>query len=147
VVTRPVILLVEDNDDDAELTLMAFERAHIESEVVHVHDGVEALDYLFRKGTHSGRGRDGDPVVVLLDLNLPRLDGIEVLKAVRADPINKLLPIVILSSSNTDRDRIAAYTHHANSFLQKPVDFDEFVVLAREIGRYWLTLNEAAPRS
>lgn len=142
----PVILLVEDSDDDAELTRMAFERAHISNEIVRLHDGVEALEYLMRRGAHTDRVRDIEPAVMLLDLNLPRLDGFEVLKAVRADPTQKHLPIVILTSSNTDRDRLAAYTHHANSFIQKPVDFDQFVVAAREIGLYWLVLNKRAPR-
>ena len=143
---KPVILLVEDSDDDAELTRMAFERARIGNDIVRVHDGVEALDYLFRRGAHTERVRDDEPAVMLLDLNLPRLDGFEVLKAVRADATHKHLPIVVLTSSNTDRDRLTAYTHHANSFIQKPVDFDQFIGAAREIGLYWLVLNQRAPR-
>jgi two-component system response regulator len=144
---KPVILLVEDNDDDAELTRMAFERAHVENQLVRAYDGVEALDYLLRRGPHAGRSDETDPAVVLLDLNLPRLDGIEVLRAVRADPATRHVPIVVLTSSNTDRDRLAAYDGHANSFLQKPVDFDRFIVAAREIGLYWLVLNQRAPRT
>lgn len=144
---KPVILLVEDNDDDAELTRMAFDRARVENALVRVYDGVEALDYLFRRGAHADRGPDSDPAVVLLDINLPRLDGLEVLRAVRADPSTKHVPIVMLTSSNTDRDRFAAYEGHANSFIQKPVDFDRFIVAAREIGLYWLVLNQRAPRA
>jgi two-component system response regulator len=144
---KQVILLVEDNDDDAELTRMAFQRARIDNELVRVHDGVEALDYLFRRGDYAGRGADTDPSVVLLDLNLPRVDGLEVLRAVRAEPATRNTPIVVLTSSNTDRDRLAAYEAAANSFLQKPVDFDRFIVAAREIGLYWLVLNQRAPRT
>jgi CheY-like chemotaxis protein len=144
---KPVILLVEDNDDDAELTRMAFERARIENELLRVNDGVEALDYMFRREAFAGRGRDTDPSVVLLDLNLPRLDGIGVLRAVRAEPLTRHVPVVVLTSSNTDRDRFAAYDCHANSFIQKPVDFDRFIVAAREIGLYWLVLNQRAPRT
>ncbi len=143
---RRLILLVEDNDDDAELTRMAFERAHVDNDILRLHDGVEALDYLFRRGAHTGRVHD-EAAVMLLDLNLPKLDGFEVLKAMRADPVHKYLPVVVLTSSNTDRDRLAAYNHHANSFIQKPVNFDEFVVAAREIGFYWLVLNQRAPRA
>ncbi|MBX3159449.1 MAG: response regulator [Deltaproteobacteria bacterium] len=144
---KPVILLVEDNDDDAELTRMAFDRARVENALVRVYDGVEALDYLFRRGAHAERGPDSDPAVVLLDINLPRIDGLEVLRTVRADPSTKHVPIVMLTSSNADRDRLAAYEGHANSFIQKPVDFDRFIVAAREIGLYWLVLNQRAPRA
>jgi CheY-like chemotaxis protein len=143
---KPVILLVEDNDDDAELTRMAFDRARLDNTLVRVADGVEALDWMFRRGPFADREADDGPAVILLDLNLPRLDGLEVLRAIRADPMNRHVPIVILTSSNADRDRLAAYTHHANSFIQKPVDFDQFIAAAREIGLYWLVLNQRAPR-
>jgi two-component system response regulator len=140
-----VILLVEDNDDDAELTAMAFGRARIANTIIRVRDGVEALDYLFARGAHASRDKYQLPAVVLLDLNLPKLDGIEVLKAIRASSITTHLPTVILTSSNADRDRLLAYDGRANSFIQKPVDFEQFVNAAREIGMYWLVLNQPPP--
>jgi two-component system response regulator len=127
------ILLVEDNDDDAELTIRAFREAQIPNPIDRERDGVDALDHL--------SARSELPAVVLLDLRLPRLDGIAVLKAIRADPRMKHLPVVLLTSSNHDRDRWNAYEHHANSFVQKPVDYDEFVDTARQIGRYWSMVN------
>jgi two-component system response regulator len=139
------LLLVEDNDDDAELTVRAFKDAHISNPVVRAHDGVEALDYLFRRGAHAGRTQDDGPAVILLDLNLPRLNGIEVLEAIRADERTSHLPVVVLTSSVQDRDRLAAYAHHANSYVQKPVDYDQFVAAARQLGLYWLMLNVAPP--
>jgi two-component system response regulator len=139
------LLLVEDNDDDAELTVRAFKDAHISNPVVRARDGVEALDYLFRRGDHAGRAADDSPAVVLLDLNLPRLGGIEVLEAIRADARTRHLAVVVLTSSVQDKDRVAAYAHHANSYVQKPVDYDQFVVAARQLGLYWLMLNVGAP--
>jgi two-component system response regulator len=138
---RQIILLVEDNDDDAELTEMAFRAAKIGNPLVRVSDGVEALDYLFARGSHAGRDASDLPSIVLLDLNLPRLGGLEVLTALRADDRTKHLPVVVLTSSTEDRDRLAAYHHHANSYVQKPVDYDQFVAAARQLGLYWMVLN------
>jgi two-component system response regulator len=135
------ILLVEDNDDDAELTLRAFKEAQIQSPIVRVEDGVAALDYLV--GPEHGRA----PAVLLLDLNLPRKSGLEVLRAVRADPRLKYLPVVILTSSTRDADRLAAYDHQANSYVQKPVNYQQFVAAARQLGTYWTQLNMHAPQS
>jgi len=133
------ILLVEDNDDDAELTLMAFKTQRISNAVVRVRDGLEALDYL--------RDCTDLPVVVLLDLNLPRLSGIEVLKAIRAGEHTKHLPVVVLTSSDEEKDRLAAYSHFANSYVRKPVDSDQFAAAARDLGLYWLVLNRPVPRA
>ncbi|WP_035054038.1 response regulator [Andreprevotia chitinilytica] len=141
-----VILLVEDNDDDAELTMMAFKQARIGNPMVWAKDGVEALDYLFAMGKYADRDKNDIPSVVLLDLNLPLLDGIDVLKAVRADTEIRHLPVVILTSSNEDKDRLAAYDHHANSYVRKPIDYDRFVAAATELGLYWLVLNEPSPK-
>lgn len=141
-----LILLVEDNDDDAELTVMAFKQAMITNEVVRVYDGVEALDYLFARGTHLGRDAALMPVIVLLDLKLPRLGGLEVLTAIRADPRTRHLPVIILTSSVEDRDRTAAYDQCVNSYVQKPIDYDQFVVAARQLGLYWMVLNIPPPR-
>lgn len=140
-----VILLVEDSDDDAELTSKAFKQARIANPIVRARDGEEALDYLFGREQYAGRNPNDAPAIVLLDLNLPRLDGIEVLKAIRADERVKHLPVVILTSSNEDRDRLAAYDHHANSYVRKPVDYDHFVTASRNLGLYWLVLNQPPP--
>lgn len=141
-----VILLVEDNDDDAELTLRAFKTRRISNPVVRVPDGVEALDYLFSRGRYAGRDLNDLPAVVLLDLKLPRLDGLEVLKAIRADERTKYLPVVVLTSSDEERDRLAAYREFANSYVRKPVDYDQFTTAARDLGLYWLVLNRPFPR-
>ena len=143
--TGQVILLVEDNDDDAELTTKAFTRARVMNQIVRARDGVEALDYLLARGEHAGRDTSDVPAVVLLDLNLPRIDGIGVLRSVRANATIGHVPVVILTSSDEDKDRLAAYEHHANSFVQKPVDYDAFVEAARQLGLYWLVLNRPAP--
>jgi len=140
------ILLVEDNDDDAELTARAFGQANLANPLVHVSDGVEALDYLFGRGRYAERDTAILPVVVLLDLKLPRLDGIEVLKAIRGNEATCYLPVVMLTSSDHDRDRLAAYHHRANSYIKKPVDYDQFVEAARHLGLYWAVLNSPAPR-
>ena len=140
-----LILLVEDNDDDAELTAMAFNEANIRNRILRVEDGVEALDYLFCRGKHATRDPADLPVVVLLDLNLPRINGLEVLVALRADDRTKHLPVVVLTSSTEDKDRLAAYHNHANSYVQKPVDYDQFVGAARQLGLYWMVLNVPAP--
>jgi two-component system response regulator len=140
------ILLVEDNDDDAELTLRAFKAARIGNEVVRARDGVEALDYLFARGVHAGRSNKDLPAVILLDLNLPRVGGLDVLKTIRATEHMKHLPVVVLTSSAEEADRMAAYTQFANSYVRKPVDYDQFTTAARELGLYWLVLNQPPPR-
>jgi two-component system response regulator len=135
------ILLVEDNEDDAELTQRAFAQAKIANPLVRVSDGVEALDYLFGRGAFSGRNLAAQPIVVLLDLKLPRLDGLDVLKAIRTTEHTQYLPVVMLTSSDHDRDRIAAYQFQVNSYVKKPVDYDRFVEAARQLGLYWAVLN------
>jgi len=138
------ILLVEDNPDDAELALRAFAKSRIKNDIVLVRDGVEALDYLFATGSHAGRA-PGLPEIVLLDLNLPRLDGLEVLRRLRADERTKYLPVVVLTSSGQDQDILRSYDLGANSYVRKPVDFGQFVEAARQLGLYWLLLNQRAP--
>jgi two-component system, response regulator len=140
-----VILLVEDNPDDEALTLRALKKNNIKNEVVVAHDGAEALDYLFATGKHAGRNMDVLPQVVLLDLKLPKVEGLEVLRRVRADKRTKLLPVVILTSSNEEQDRIDGYGLGANSYVRKPVDFSQFLDAARHLGLYWLILNEPPP--
>ncbi len=143
--TGKAILLVEDNPDDRELTLLALKEANITSEVVICGDGEEALDFLFANGKHAGRDTRVMPQVILLDLKLPKVDGLEVLKHLRADERTKLLPVVILTSSLEERDLIASYSNHANSYVRKPVDFARFIDVSRQLGLYWLVLNEAPP--
>jgi two-component system response regulator len=140
------ILLVEDNDDDAELTHRAFKQANITNPLVHARDGQEALDYLFGRGRFAGRDVSDAPAVILLDLNLPGLHGVEVLSRIRAHEQTRHLPVVILTSSVEDRDRLAAYDQHANSYVQKPVDYDQFVAASRQLGLYWMVLNKPAPQ-
>lgn len=140
-----VILLVEDNADDEELTLRAFRKNNILNPVVVARDGVEALDYLFGTGSHSGRDTRVQPQVVLLDLKLPKVDGLEVLRRLRADPRTHLLPVVILTTSNEERDILASYQLGANSYVRKPVDFEQFLEAARQLGLYWLVLNVPPP--
>jgi two-component system response regulator len=139
------ILLVEDNSDDEELTLRALKRNHIRNEVVVARDGVEALDYLFGHGAHHGRDLTVMPQVILLDLKLPKVDGLGVLRQLRANPRTRLLPVVILTSSSEQQDKIAAYGSGANSYVRKPVDFPQFIDAVRQLGLYWLILNEVAP--
>jgi len=139
------ILFVEDNDNDAELSLMAFSRAGLATPLIRVRNGVEALDYLFGRGNHAQRNTSDLPAVVLLDLNLPKLSGLEVLKAIRAHERTKHLPVVILTSSDEDKDRLGAYDHFANSYVRKPVDYDHFVAAARQLGLYWIGLNLPPP--
>jgi two-component system response regulator len=140
------ILLVEDNKDDVELTLMAFGQARITNSVVIAKDGVEALDYLFGEGLHAGRDTREQPVVVLLDLKLPRLGGLQVLERLRQDERTKYTPVVILTTSTEQGDMLKAGDLHANSYVRKPVDFDAFVDAARQLGLYWTILNEPVPR-
>jgi len=139
------ILLVEDNPDDEALTIRAFQKNNIRNEVVVAHDGVDALDYLFATGAHSGRKVEDLPQVVLLDLKLPRVDGLEVLRRIRGDERTRLLPVVILTSSKEERDLVEGYRLGANSYVRKPVNFDDFVAAARQLGLYWLLLNEPPP--
>lgn len=140
-----IILLVEDNADDEKLTLRALKKNNISNEVVVARNGVEALDYLFGTGTYAGRNLKVMPQVVLLDLKLPKLDGLEVLRRLRTDDRTKLLPVVILTSSNEEQDRINGYGLGANSYVRKPVDFNQFSEAACQLGLYWLVLNEPAP--
>jgi two-component system response regulator len=140
-----VILLVEDNADDEVLTLRALKKNNIRNEVIVARDGSEALDYLFGTGIHAGRDLSVMPQIILLDLKLPKVDGFEVLNRVRASEITKFLPVVILTTSNEDQDRIRGYGLGANSFVRKPVEFDKFIEAVRQLGLYWLILNEPAP--
>ncbi len=140
-----IILLVEDNPDDVELTLRAFKRNNVLNEVVVVHDGVEALDYLFGTGAHANRDMKIMPSVILLDLNLPLLNGLDVLRRLRTDERLKTIPVVILTTSKEERDLIEGYRLGANSYIRKPVDFAKFSEAIRQIGCYWLMLNEAPP--
>jgi two-component system response regulator len=141
------ILLVEDNPDDVELTLRAFRKSKIANEIVIARDGVEALDYLFATGDHAGRDNSTLPQLVLLDLKLPRIDGLQVLKRIRANPKTALVPVVILTSSTEEPDLKTGYGLGANSYIRKPVDFQDFVVAVSRIGLYWLLLNQPPPPS
>jgi two-component system response regulator len=141
-----IILLVEDNPDDEELALMALKDSNILNEIVVAHDGTEALDYLFAAGRHAGRDPSRLPQLVLLDLKLPKLDGLEVLERLRADPRTQLIPVVILTSSSEEEDVVASYRLGANSYVRKPVEFHRFADAVRQLGLYWLLLNEAPPR-
>jgi two-component system, response regulator len=139
-----VILLVEDNQDDADLAMRAFRKSKIQNDIVLVRDGVEALDYLLGTGPHAAAPQPL-PEVVLLDLNLPRVDGLEVLRRLREDPRTKHLPVVVLTSSNQEQDILSSYDLGANSYVRKPVDFDQFIEAARQLGLYWLVLNQTPP--
>lgn len=141
------ILLVEDNPDDEALTLRALKKNNIANEVVVTRDGVEALDFLFCQGTYRGRNSLEKPAVILLDLKLPKVDGLEVLKRLRTDDRTRLYPVVILTSSKEEHDLINGYRLGANSYIRKPVDFNQFVNAVGQLGLYWLVLNEPAPRS
>ena len=140
-----MILLVEDNRDDEALTLRALKKNDIKNDVVVAHDGVEALDFLLGTGSRAGRDLSVMPQVILLDLKLPKVDGLEVLRRVRAHERTRLLPIVILTSSNEEQDRTTGYSLGANSYVRKPVDFGQFTDAVRQLGLYWLILNEPAP--
>lgn len=143
--TEKIILLVEDNPDDVELTLRAFRKNNILNRVVIAKDGVEALDFLFGTGVHAGRDMKDLPVVTLLDLKLPKIDGMEVLKKIRQDERTRLLPVVILTSSSEEKDVINGYSLGANSYIRKPVEFSQFVEAIKQLGLYWLILNEPPP--
>ena len=139
------ILLIEDNRDDETLTLRALKKNNIVNEVIVAHDGPKALDYLFGTGAHAGRDLRVMPQVILLDLKLPKIDGLEVLRQLRANEVTRLLPVVILTSSNEEQDRIKGYGLGANSYVRKPIDFGQFIEAVRQLGLYWLILNEPAP--
>lgn len=141
-----VILLVEDNPDDEALTLRALKKNNIHNEVVVARDGVEALDYLFGTGLHAGRDTRIQPQIILLDLKLPRVDGLEVLRQLRADPRTSNQPVAILTTSNEERDILSSYQFGANSFIRKPVDFEQFMEAVRQLGLYWLVLNIPPPQ-
>lgn len=142
---KKTILLVEDDPDDEMLTRMALEENHLMNEIVVAHDGVEALDYLFGGGKYAGRDLTDLPQVVLLDLKLPKLNGLDVLRAIRADDRTRLLPVVILTSSNEETDLLAGYNLGVNSYVLKPVDFHQFTEAVKQLGLYWLLLNESPP--
>lgn len=143
---KKIILLVEDNPDDEALTLRALKKNNILNEVVVARDGVEALNYLFGSGMYTGRDISVMPQFILLDLKLPKVDGLEVLRRLRADNRTKLLPVVILTSSNEEQDLINGYDLGANSYIRKPVDFTQFMEAVRQLGLYWLVLNESLPK-
>ena len=143
--TDKVILLVEDNPDDELLALRALRKNGVTGEVVVARDGVEALDYLFGTGAHAGRDTSVMPQLILLDLNLPKIDGLEVLRRLRADERTRLLPVVILTSSREQKDMLEGYGLGANSYVRKPVNFEQFVRAVEQLKLYWLILNEAPP--
>lgn len=140
------ILLVEDNPDDVELTLLAFKKYNIKNDLVVIQNGAEALDYLFAEGAYAGRDLSNMPAVILLDLKLPKIGGLEVLRRIRADERTKFLPVVILTSSKEEQDLIDGYKFGANSYVRKPVDFAQFTEAARQLGLYWMILNEPPSR-
>ena len=139
------ILLVEDNLDDVELTLRALKKNNIKNEVTVAYDGAEALDYLFGTGKYSGRDLTMMPTVILLDLKLPRIDGLEVLRRIRANELSKLLPVVILTSSKEEQDIVNGYRLGVNSYVRKPVNFNQFAEAVSHLGLYWLLVNESPP--
>lgn len=139
-----MILLVEDNPRDAALTLRAFKKSNIVNDVTIAHDGVEALDYCFGRGAHAGRDTTVTPILILLDLKLPKVNGLEVLRALRADDRTKRIPIVVFTSSSEEEDMIKSYELGANSYVRKPVEFEQFLEATRQLGMYWLMLNQTA---
>ena len=140
------ILLVEDNPDDEELTLRALRKANIVNEVFVARDGQEALDFMFCTGKHAGREGQAIPGVILLDLKLPKLNGIDVLNRLRSDPRTKLVPVVVLTSSSEDEDMLRSYQSGANSYVRKPVEFPAFAAAVTQLGIYWMLLNESPPK-
>jgi CheY-like chemotaxis protein len=143
--SEKVILLVEDNPDDEALAIRALKRHHVGNEIVVAHDGVEALEYLFGTGRYEGRDVSLKPSVVLLDLKLPRVDGLEVLRRLRGDDRTKLLPVVILTTSSEEQDLLDSYSIGCNSYIRKPVDFIQFSEAIRQLGMYWLLMNQPPP--
>lgn len=144
-IKQKVILLVEDNPDDEALTIRALNRHHISNGIVVAHDGVEALDYLFATGLYADRDTAPQPAVILLDLKLPRLNGLDVLRRLRQDERTKLLPVVILTTSNEEQDLLDSYSLGCNSYIRKPVDFLQFAEAIRHLGMYWLLMNQSPP--
>ncbi len=140
-----IILLVEDNPDDVELTLRSLKKNNVVNEIVVARDGAEALDYLYGSGKYAGRDTSVLPTVILLDLKLPKVDGLEVLRRVRAEESTRLLPVVILTSSDEEKDMIDSYNLGANSYVRKPVDFTQFAEAVRHLRMYWLLVNEPPP--
>lgn len=144
--TGKTILLVEDNPDDEDLTLRALRQAKVANEVIVTRDGIEALDYLFAQGRFKDRDPGQRPSVVLLDLKLPKLNGLDVLQRMRADPLTRFVPVVILTSSSEDEDMLKSYASGANSYVRKPVEFGAFASAVAQLGIYWLMLNQASPK-
>jgi CheY-like chemotaxis protein len=144
-VNQKSILLVEDNPDDVELTMRALKKNNIKNEIIVATDGMDALDYLFGAGKHKGRDPNDMPALILLDLKLPKIEGLEVLRRVRADERTRLLPVVILTSSKEEQDLVRGYTLGTNSYVRKPVDFIEFTKAVGLLGLYWLLINESPP--
>jgi two-component system, response regulator len=142
-----ILLLVEDNPDDVDLTLRAFKKCKIANEIVVARDGAEAIEYLTSTGVYEGNGPEDVPQLVLLDLHLPKISGLEVLRVIRSYPKTKLMPVVVLTSSAEEPDIIASYELGANSYIRKPVDFNQFLEAAQQLGLYWLMLNQAVPNS
>ena len=140
------ILLVEDNPDDAALAIRALTSNRVANEIVHVRDGAEARDYLFGVGAYAGRDVSDCPQLVLLDLKLPKIDGLDILRRMRADDRTRLIPVVVLTSSDAEEDLLRSYQLGANSFVRKPVDFDQFMDALRELSVYWLLINEPPPK-
>jgi len=140
---NPTVLLIEDNQDDIDLTVRAFQKSRIKIELIIAHNGVEALDYLFATGLYSDRNPRDLPVVTLLDLKLPRMDGLEVLRRLRANERTQLLPVVVLTTSSEEKDIIQSYSLGANSYIRKPVEFERFMDAVNHLGIYWLLLNES----
>jgi len=143
--SKKIILLVEDNPDDELLAIRALKKNNISNEVVVARDGVEAIDYLFGTGAHTGRDMSEMPQIILLDLKLPKIDGFEVLRRLRSDERTKLLPVVVLTSSREEQDLTESYSLGANSYIRKPVNFTRFTEAIRQLGLYWLLLNESPP--
>jgi CheY-like chemotaxis protein len=144
-VSNKVILLIEDNPDDEALAIRALKRHHVGNQIVVAHDGVEALDYLFGTGIYAGRDVNLKPSVVLLDLKLPRVDGLEVLRRLREDDRTRLVPVVVLTTSSEERDLLDSYSLGCNSYIRKPVDFVQFSEAIRQLGMYWLLMNQPPP--